>query len=75
LPAACQPAGTSRPTLAGVIGAIRDQFRRKFRLAGGKTPRSASAIVDSQSIKASETVGKDTRGWDEAQKVNGKKGI
>lgn len=41
--------------------------------ASGKTPRAASAIVDSQSIKASETVGKDSRGWDEAKKFNGRK--
>lgn len=33
---------------AGVIGVIRDQFRR----AGGMTPRAASAIVDSQNITA-----------------------
>ncbi|GAB2991647.1 hypothetical protein GCM10023080_066780 [Streptomyces pseudoechinosporeus] len=59
---------------AGVIGVIRDQLRRKVRLASGKTPRAASAIVDSQSIKVSETVGKDTRGWDEAKKINGRKG-
>lgn len=47
---------------AGVIGVIRDQLRRRVRLASGKTPRAASAIVDSQSVKASETVGKDTGG-------------
>ncbi|MFJ8492683.1 transposase [Streptomyces sp. NPDC094038] len=28
--------------------------------------------MDSQSIKASETVGKDSRGWDEAKKINGR---
>ncbi|MFD3926618.1 IS5 family transposase [Streptomyces sp. NPDC058614] len=58
---------------AGIVGVIRDQLRRKVRLASGKTPRAASAIVDSQSIKGSETVGKDTRGWDEAKKINGRK--
>ncbi|WP_406480419.1 IS5 family transposase [Streptomyces sp. NBC_01615] len=58
---------------AGIIGIIRDQLRRRIRLASGKTPRAASAIVDSQSIKGSETVGKDTRGWDEAKKINGRK--
>jgi len=35
---------------------------------------AAAAIVDSQSVKAFETVGKDTRGWDEAKKINGRKG-
>ncbi|MEV8546423.1 IS5 family transposase [Streptomyces sp. NPDC051572] len=58
---------------AGVIGVIRDHLRRRVRLASGKTPRAGSAVVDSQSIKASETVGKATRGWDEAKKINGRK--
>jgi transposase len=58
---------------AGIIGLIRDDLRRKVRLASGKTPRAASAIIDSQSIKGSETVGRNTRGWDEAKKINGRK--
>ncbi|QOV40895.1 transposase [Streptomyces ferrugineus] len=58
---------------AGVIGVIRDQLCRKVRLASGKTPRAASAIVDSQSIKASETVGKATRRWDGGKLINGRK--
>lgn len=58
---------------AGIIGVIRDQLRRQVRLASGKTPRAASAIIDSQSIKASETVGKDSRGWDGGKLINGRK--
>lgn len=49
---------------AGVLCVIRDQLRRRIRLAAGKTPQTASVIVDSQSVKASETVSKATRGWD-----------
>lgn len=40
-----------RWAVAEVTGVIRDQLRRQVRLASGKTPRAASAIVDSQSIK------------------------
>jgi transposase len=58
---------------AGVVGVIRDQLRRQVRLAAGKTPRAASAIVDSQSVKASETVGKVSRGWDGGKKINVRK--
>ncbi len=55
---------------AGVIG---DQLRRAVRISSGKTPRAAAVIVDSQSVKASETVSRDTRGYDPAKKINGRK--
>jgi transposase len=58
---------------AGVFGVIRDHLRRRIRLAAGKTPQTASVIVDSQSIKASETVSQATRGWDGGKKINGRK--
>ena len=46
----------------GVLGVIRDQLRRRIQLSAGKAPQTASVIVDSQSVKASETVSKATRG-------------
>lgn len=58
---------------ASVLGVIRDQLRRRIRLAAGKTARTASVIVDAQSVKASETVGKATRGWDGGKMINGRK--
>ena len=58
---------------AGGIGVIRDQLCRRIRLAAGKTPNTASVIVDSQSIKASEAVSKATRGWDGGKLINGRK--
>jgi transposase len=57
----------------GVISLIRDQLRRQVRLASGKTPQAAAVVVDSQSVKASETVGKNSRGYDGAKKINGRK--
>lgn len=44
-----------------------------MRLSSGKTPQAAAAIVDSQSVKASETVSRDSRGYDAAKKINGRK--
>jgi transposase len=58
---------------AGALGVIRDQLRRRIRLAAGKTAQTASVIIDSQSIKASETVSKATRGWDGGKMINGRK--
>lgn len=57
----------------GIINLIRDQLRRAVRISSGKTPQAAAVIVDSQSVKASETVGKDSRGYDAAKKINGRK--
>ncbi|MFG2463334.1 IS5 family transposase [Streptomyces sp. NPDC048523] len=58
---------------AGVISLIRDQLRRRVRLSSGKTPQAAAVIVDSQSVKASETVSRDSRGYDAGKKINGRK--
>lgn len=59
---------------AGVINVIRDQLWRRIRLAAGKTPRAASVTVDSQSVKASETVSKDTRGYNAGNRSMGANG-
>ncbi|MFC0843711.1 transposase [Streptomyces noboritoensis] len=36
-------------------------------------PQTASVILDSQSVRASETVSKATRGWDGGKHINGRK--
>ncbi|MGV2918818.1 IS5 family transposase [Streptomyces alfalfae] len=58
---------------AGVVGYIRDQLRRRLRAGGGRCPYPITLIVDSQSVKAAETVGKDSRGYDAGKKINGRK--
>lgn len=58
---------------AGVLSVIREQLRRRIRLAAGKTANTASVVVDAQSVKASETVSKDSRGWDGGKYINGRK--
>ncbi|MBB4717730.1 hypothetical protein BJ965_007612 [Streptomyces luteogriseus] len=39
----------------------------------GKGPRAVATVIDSQSVKATETVGRDSRGYDAGKKINGRK--
>ncbi|GAB1646729.1 IS5 family transposase [Krasilnikovia sp. MM14-A1259] len=57
----------------GVIGVLRDQLRRMIRVRAGRCPLPVTAIIDSQSIKAAETVGRASRGYDGAKQINGRK--
>ena len=45
-----------------VHDALRDQVRRRE----GRQAEPTAAVIDSQSVRAGETVGRDTRGWDNA---------
>lgn len=63
----------ARWTAAGVVAVLRDQLRRKIRTTVGKTPQAVAVIIDSQSVKAAETVGRNSRGYDAAKKINGRK--
>lgn len=57
-----------------MIGQIRDQLRKRVRRDMGRSPGAVATIIDSQSVKAAETVGKDSRGYDVAKKINGRSG-
>ncbi|MEU7414970.1 transposase [Streptomyces sp. NPDC042638] len=63
----------ARWAAAGVIGLIRDQLRKRIRREMGKAPGAVATVIDSQSIKAAETVGKDFRGYDAGKKINGRR--
>lgn len=63
----------ARWAAAGVVGQIRDQLAGRIRREMGKGPRAVATVIDSQSVKAAETVGKDSRGYDAAKKINGRK--
>lgn len=52
---------------------LRDTLRCQIRLRSRRCPNALSLAIDSQSVKASETVGKDTRGYDGGKKINGRK--
>jgi transposase len=57
----------------GVLAQLHDRLREQVRAAAGRDPRPTAAVIDSQSVKAADTVPKASRGWDNAKKVNGRK--
>jgi transposase len=57
----------------GVWDRVHDELRDRERIRQGRKAEPTAAIMDSQSVRAAETVGKDTRGWDNAKKVGGRK--
>jgi putative transposase len=52
---------------------VHDQLRDQARAAAGRDPRPTAAVIDSQSVRAADTVPKASRGWDNGKKVNGRK--
>ena len=58
---------------AGVTVAVLDGLRDRARLREGRTATPSAAIIDSASVKAAETVGTDSRGYDAGKKINGRK--
>jgi transposase len=51
---------------------ILDELREQLRLAGGRDPEPSAGVMDSQSVKAADTVGRDSRGYDAAKRINGR---
>ncbi|GGV58618.1 transposase [Streptomyces spectabilis] len=49
---------------SGAVAQIRDQLRHRIRIRTGRSPRAVTAILDSQSVKAAETVFRASRGFD-----------
>jgi putative transposase len=54
-------------TLARLHAALR------ARAAAGRNPQPTAAVIDSQSVRAADTVSRASRGWDAAKEVNGRK--
>lgn len=63
----------ARWAAAGGVGQIRDQLRKRIRREMGRPPGAVATVIDSQSVKAAETVGKDSRGYEGAKEINGRK--
>ncbi|MEU3902077.1 IS5 family transposase [Streptomyces sp. NPDC045251] len=63
----------ARWAACGVIGQIRDHLSGRIRRDLGKGPRAVATVIDSQSVKAAETISKATRGYDAGKKINGRK--
>ena len=52
---------------------ILQELREQVRLAEGRGPEPSAGIIDSQSVKGADTVGRDSRGYDAGKKINGRK--
>lgn len=57
----------------GTTDRVHDALRAAVRDRHGRDPMASAGIVDSQSVKGADTVGKTTRGFDAGKKVNGRK--
>ncbi|MFD4644831.1 transposase [Streptomyces sp. NPDC058441] len=57
----------------GLIAEFHHWLRARVRRLEGRDTEPTAAIVDSQSVRATETVGASTLGWDNGKKVGGRK--
>lgn len=58
---------------AGVTEKLLAALRIKARIAQGREPEPSAGVLDSQSVKGADTVGRDSRGYDAGKKINGRK--
>jgi transposase len=57
----------------GTVNHLHNRLRDQARAATGKDREPTAAIIDSQSVRAAETVARTSRGYDAGKKVNGRK--
>jgi transposase len=57
----------------GTTQCLLDGLRDRARLSAGRAAAPSAAIIDSQSVRAAETVSRATRGYDAGKKVQGRK--
>jgi transposase len=55
----------------GTLTAMHNSLREHLRQAEGRHAEPSAAILDSQSVRAAETVARSCRGFDAGKKVNG----
>ena len=53
--------------------AMHDRLRAPCRIAAGREPEPTAAVIDSQSVRAAETVAADSRGYDAGRRSTGRK--
>ncbi|MGH8920533.1 MAG: IS5 family transposase [Actinomycetes bacterium] len=57
-----------------LLPVVRGQLRvAEGRDAEGRDAEPSAGLIDSQSVKGADTVGRDTRGYDAGKKINGRK--
>lgn len=57
----------------GLPQQLVDRLRHRLRVRARRDAQPSAAVVDSQSVKAAETVGAGSRGFDSGKKINGRK--
>src|SRR4029450_7843413 len=57
----------------GTLGQLHAALRSQIRAAAGRTIAPTAAVMDSQSVRASDWVSRATKGYDAAKKVHGRK--
>jgi transposase len=62
-----------RWTEDGTVDRLHDRLRDRLRDADGRDPMASAGIVDSQSVKGADTVGRATRGYDAGKRINVRK--
>jgi transposase len=58
---------------SGATRRMHDELRAAVRVLAGRRPAPTAAIIDSQSVKAADTVGRASRGYDAGKKIEGRK--
>jgi putative transposase len=56
----------------GTLTRLHDALCAQARVAVGRHHEPTAAVIDSQSVRAADTVPKASRGWDAAKKVSGR---
>jgi transposase len=54
----------------GTLARLHDALRARVRTAAGRDSEPTAAVIDSQSVRAADTVPRTSRGWDNAKKTS-----